>query len=374
MTHPQGPGSPEDPENPPTGQQPAGHGGEHPTQEFPTPDQPTQQHPTPDQPTQQFAWPAGPTPPATPAGPPAGPSAAPPAVPPPAAPTAWDAPQPTQQLPAYGQGYGVQDPTVPGGYAPYGEYGPGQYGGYGAQPGYGTQPGSGGYGTQSGYGAPVPLGPPGYSPPLPPGYGPPGPPGYGPPATPPSGGNGRRIALIVGAVVAILAIAGVAFALASGGNDGKKTAATTPAPTAAASSSNAPSSFPSSPTEGSTPALPSDFPSGSASATSGVTETQGRDVVEQYITDINKQDENHAATLICADQVSNWRQSIHGKNGDFTVKVTDYTFVKSQPSSGGGLDLRYTLDVADLKSDRTGTSEITFTVVDENGAKICGES
>lgn len=326
MTYPGGPGTPDEqpqsPEHAPgegAGQQPGEAAGQQPGQQYGQPQPPYGQ-----QPGQQF----GQQPPAP----------------------EWQPPQPTQQLPPYGQ------PGAPYGQPPYGQPQPPQQ--YGQQGQYG-QPGA--YGQPYGVpGAPVP----------------PPPPGYGPATPPPSGGNGRRLALIIGAIVAVLAIAGIAFAVTSGNGDKKTASSPTPSPSPTVSS--LPSDFPSSLPSDSLPSdsLPSDtgFPSGTGTSTADVSESEGRDVVEQYLADINKQDEDHAATLICADQVANWRKSIRGKGGDFTVKVTDFTFKDSSASSDGGLDLDYSLDVADLSSDRTGTTDITFTVIDESGAKICGES
>lgn len=147
--------------------------------------------------------------------------------------------------------YGQQPPQNP--------YGQPQQGGYGQpQPGYGYpqqdqppappaygQPQQGGYGQpqQGGYGQPQPgYGYPqqGQQPPAPPAYGQvPQQGGYGygqPPAAPQGGGSGKRTGIIIGAVVALVAIgAGVFFVTKGSGdsgglkNDGKKYKLITPA-------------------------------------------------------------------------------------------------------------------------------------------------
>ncbi|MFG1806065.1 hypothetical protein [Streptomyces sp. NPDC049040] len=121
--------------------------------------------------------------------------------------------------------YGQQQP--PG---PYGQQPPQQQPGYGQpQPGYGY-PQQGGP-AQPPYGQQQPQQP-GYGYPQQPPYG--QQPGYGYPQQPPQGGNGKRTGIIIGAVVALVAVgAGVFFVTKgdSGGlkNDGKKYKLTTPA-------------------------------------------------------------------------------------------------------------------------------------------------
>ncbi|WP_327291113.1 hypothetical protein [Streptomyces sp. NBC_01198] len=139
--------------------------------------------------------------------------------------------------------YGQQPPQQPG----YGQ--PAPQPGYGypqqgppAQPPYGQPPQQPGYGQpQPGYGYPQ-QGQHGYGqvPPQQPGYGYPqqGQPGYGygqPPGPPQGGGSGKRTGIIIGTVVALVAVGvGVFFVTRSdsgGGpkDDGKKYQLTTPA-------------------------------------------------------------------------------------------------------------------------------------------------
>jgi hypothetical protein len=119
--------------------------------------------------------------------------------------------QPAQ--PAYGQppqqpGYGQQQPQPGYGYPQQGQ--PGQPA-YGQQPEYGQQPAYGQVPQQPGY-------------------------GYGQPPGAPQGGGGKRTGMIIGAVVALVAVGvGVFFVVGKddGGsgpkNDGKKYKLTTPA-------------------------------------------------------------------------------------------------------------------------------------------------
>lgn len=152
-------------------------------------------------------------------------------------------PNPYGQQPQ-GGGYGQpQQPPAPGYGQPQPQPGYGQ-GGYGQpQPGYGEQQGQPGYGYPQQ--APPPQ-PPAYGqvpPQQPPGYGqvPPQQPPYGGypqgPVPPQGGGSGKRTGIIVGAVVALVAIgAGVFFVTKGSGsssgslkNDGKKYKLITPA-------------------------------------------------------------------------------------------------------------------------------------------------
>ena len=105
---------------------------------------------------------------------------------------------------------------------------------------------------------------------------------------------------------------------------------------------------------------------------SAITEDVAKAVVTQYVAAINQQDETTAAALICSEALAKWHTAIHASGGDFTVKVTGATFKSSTPASNG-IDVAYALDVQSLSSSQTGTSNVTFTVVDENGPKICGE-
>jgi hypothetical protein len=147
-------------------------------------------------------------------------------------------PNPYGQQPQ-GGGYGQPQPPQQGGYGqpqPQQPPQPPQQGGYGQpqpQPGYG-------YPQQAPPPAQGPYGQPGYGqqPGQPP-YGQqfPQQPGYGYPQQPPQGGSGKRTGIIVGVVVALVAVGAGVFFVAhksnSGGSsladDGKKYKLTTPA-------------------------------------------------------------------------------------------------------------------------------------------------
>jgi hypothetical protein len=111
----------------------------------------------------------------------------------------------------------------------------------------------------------------------------------------------------------------------------------------------------------------------SSTSPSDISESDARAVVSQYLKDVNAQDRTDAATLICPELVDAWRSSIDKASGDFTVSVTNSTFQGSTPTSDG-LDLKYSLDVKSTKTSQTGTSPVTFTIVDRSGdLLICGE-
>jgi hypothetical protein len=249
-------------------------------------------------------------------------------------------------------------------------------------PSYG-QPPAPGYG-QPGYGQPVQPGQPGYGQPVQPGYGQPGygqpggyppagqygvAPAYGP--TPPSGGRSKTPLII--SIVAVLLIGGVlAVYLATKNSKTTTTAIHTTLPTGLPTA--LPTALPSDTTSFSASSFPTAVPTSVPTSTgASITEGEAKVVVAQYIADINSQDESSAATLICSAALSKWRTAIHASGGDFTVKVTGSTFKGSSPS-GQGLDVKYALAVKSLSSSASGTSNVTFTIVDEGGPRICGES
>jgi hypothetical protein len=197
------------------------------------------------------------------------------------------------------------------------------------------------------------------------------PPGYGTPGgRPPGSGDSNRTAVIAAAVVvALLLLGGVLLVLLRSDHKAKSSAN----PTDSIARSDSASGFPSSTPGDSTPPTSSDFPTDAAPGGSGsVSEADAKSVVGQYLDDINAQDRNHAATLICPEIVDKWRSSIDQPSGDFTVTITDRTY-QGSATNDPGLDVKYLLSVKDRNSAKTGSSTVTFTVVDEGGAKICGE-
>ena len=196
---------------------------------------------------------------------------------------------------------------------------------------------------------------------MPPGYGT----RYGP--QPPGPGKNNKVPLIAAIVVVLLVAAGLTTFFLVSGNDDKKHEAN-PSPTTSASAPSTPS-FPSStaaPTEPSAPDTQASGPSGD------IGESDARLVVDQYLDDINAQNRSDAQTLICTKLVDGWKQKIDQPGGDFTVTITDKSFQDSSPSTEG-LDLKYSLSVKSISSGQTGTSDVTFTVVQDSGLKICGE-
>ncbi|UWE08434.1 hypothetical protein [Actinacidiphila bryophytorum] len=121
--------------------------------------------------------------------------------------------------------YGQQPPQQPGYGQPQPGYGYPQQPGQPAQPPYGQPPQQPAYGQpQPGYGYPQQPGQPVYGQvPQQPGY------GYGQPPVP-QGGSGKRTGIIIGAVVALVAVgAGVFFVVnKGGGSDDKKYKLITP--------------------------------------------------------------------------------------------------------------------------------------------------
>ncbi|MEP6597920.1 MAG: hypothetical protein ABJB98_00545 [Actinomycetota bacterium] len=263
--------------------------------------------------------------------------------------------------------YGQQSPL--GQQPPYGQQSPlGQQPPYG-QPQYGEQPP---YGQQSPYDQQPPYEAPGQPAYDAPPYGQPpygGAPyagsGYG--APPPNGANRTRIAII--AVVGLLLLAaGIVAAILLTRDSGKPIAKSpTPAvnPPSVATTSN---DFPSPST--STQPSSSETPSGTGTAP---TEAAARAVVERYFADINKQDRTDAETLICVEKRPQWRASIDGPTGDFTVTIATYTFASAAPGSAGEIVLTYNITAS--KGTATNKSSAKFTLISEGGSpKICGES
>lgn len=242
-----------------------------------------------------------------------------------------------------------------------------------------TYPGSGGPpgpGDQSGQNPPwpgaavPPLPPPPIAapPPPPPAYGPvpPGapvlpygqPPAYLPPVPPygPAGGQPPRRGGVRAPVVATIAVVAL-VALGVGLFFSLKSDKKSPKVAAHSSSTAAASGFPSTST---------------STSTSTVSESDARTVIVRYLNDVNAQDRADAQTIVCAPLVTTWKSSIDKPGGDFTVSIAKATFEGSTPQSAG-LDLAYSLDVKDITSGTTATSKVTFTVVDDNGLKLCGE-
>jgi hypothetical protein len=102
-------------------------------------------------------------------------------------------------------------------------------------------------------------------------------------------------------------------------------------------------------------------------------ESQARAVAECYLADINKKDTGHAETLVCSGAKAAWKKTVNEPNGDFTVHVDKAEFSKSAAGSDRhSTEVTYKLDLS--KGGKHQSTSLTFTVIDENGPKICDES
>jgi hypothetical protein len=271
---------------------------------------------------------------------------------------------PNGQPPAYGQ-------------PQYGQPGAPQYG---APPAYGQPPWG-----QPGYGQP-PYGQPGYGPPMPPEYGAP----YGQ-GTPPVGGSGGRTRLIVGLIVVILAVAvGVSAFVLTSNHTGNRpvagaSAASRPSGDFGSFGGGAPIPADSNPVPDATAtetATDSDSggptddptgaqPTGSTAAADGPTVADSQALVGRYVDDLNAQDKVDSLTLICDEEKVAYTKALSESGNDFDYTWSDVTFVKV-----GSLDDRTTVVTYDATVSTGGNASngrIAFAVVDEGGAKLCGE-
>jgi hypothetical protein len=123
----------------------------------------------------------------------------------------------------------------------------------------------------------------------------------------------------------------------------------------------------------SAPATGSSLRAAPSSDGAAPSEADARAVAECYFADINKRDQKHAETLICSQARDQWKRTVDGTGGDFTVTVDSFTFSKSaagsQPNS---TDVTYQIHVS--KGGQHRSSDLTFTVINESGPKICDES
>jgi hypothetical protein len=173
--------------------------------------------------------------------------------------------------------------------------------------------------------------------------------------------------VVIIAVVAVLVVGGgvaAAIVVSSGGkshNSQKSGGPTASAPTQGPSSGD----FPTSGGGG---------PSSSGGGGSGApSNSDSEAVVQRYISDINKQNKDDAETLICSQFRQEWKDSLNTAGNDFEFKITDATV---SGVTGGDLPnstkVTYDLKVVYRGSNKDAT--VPFTIIDENGAKICGES
>jgi hypothetical protein len=179
---------------------------------------------------------------------------------------------------------------------------------------------------------------------------------------------------VIIAIIAVLVVGGgvTGIVLATTGGKKHSDAHKSPSPTVSLPATGGSSGgFPSSdlPSSG----FPSSgFPS-SGGGSGAPSEADARTVAERYFDDINSHDESDAEGLICEAAKTRWKQAIDAPGGDFTVHVDNAAFARSgdgsQPDS---IDVTYNVDVSAGSQHKS--NELTFTVIDEGGAKICGEA
>lgn len=109
-------------------------------------------------------------------------------------------------------------------------------------------------------------------------------------------------------------------------------------------------------------------PTGTGSASAVPTEDAARQVVLAYLNAVNARNRVQAGALICQSLQPTWLQNAGGANSDFNFTVTKAAFDEATPQGGGTFVLHYTLEFNDST-----TNDVDFTVIDENGPKICGE-
>ena len=109
----------------------------------------------------------------------------------------------------------------------------------------------------------------------------------------------------------------------------------------------------------------------STSATStaaSLTVDDARQAIVAYVNAVNARNRVQAAALICQSLLPTWLQNVDSPNSDFNFTISEARFVASSPLGSGALYLRYTLEFNDNTSNA-----VDFTVIEENGPKICGE-
>ena len=97
-------------------------------------------------------------------------------------------------------------------------------------------------------------------------------------------------------------------------------------------------------------------------------------VAEQYFQDIADQDPDHAKTLLCTAQKSAFEKTLDSPNSDFDFTFTEITF---KEGSKDGARIKVVYDLVGYLTEDSSTEvdvELTFTLIDENGPKLCGES
>ncbi|MDT4936386.1 MAG: hypothetical protein QOG80_57 [Pseudonocardiales bacterium] len=180
---------------------------------------------------------------------------------------------------------------------------------------------------------------------------------------------------VAGSVLSVAVAVGVVLFVVLSGRHQHAASRTSPTPPPTATMESIPA-VPVPPTD-STGGPPSGSASGSttgsATASSSgpatpLTEDLARQIVVEYLNDVNARNRTAAGALICQALYPTWRANIDAANSDFNFTVTNARFTGSTPDSGtGGLVMHYTLNF----NDNT-TNDVGFTVVNDSGPKICG--
>jgi hypothetical protein len=169
------------------------------------------------------------------------------------------------------------------------------------------------------------------------------------PPVPPSQRTARNIVVGAAAGIVVLAIvvAVVALTAGSGSSKAARPASATAATTLSSASAPSRSVAPTTAGHGATAA-----------------------VIEQYLGYINSKNVAAAQKLICAEQVTGWKAKIHAPGGDFTLAIKTFAFAGSEPGiSEGSVNITYNVTVRGAST----AHPVTFTMISQNGPKICGE-
>ena len=178
----------------------------------------------------------------------------------------------------------------------------------------------------------------------------------------------NRFALVGVSVIAAAIVAAIVLLITKQGDSHSTPVASQPRSSAVSSSgSSSTSPFPAIPPP---PTDSGGTTSGSAAASGApVSQEQARSTVVSYVDDVNQKDRVSAGKLICAELYDRWLQNIDAANSDFNYVITNARFIGSDAIANGGRVAHYALTFND-----NSTSNVDFTLVDESGPKICGES
>lgn len=164
-------------------------------------------------------------------------------------------------------------------------------------------------------------------------------------------GPRRRAALLAPAAVIAVAVAvAVVFLVRGDGNSGRR-AKSGSSPSAALSQA---------------PTHPASD-SATVTGTSSVAEVAARDIVLEYLDDVNARNEAAAGQLICVEKYATWKKNAETTNGDLSYTVIDSSYRGAHATASGGLVVTYA-----LKFDDGTSNDVAFTVVKQQSLKICG--